>query len=62
MDELWHPTEINTLELAAFVEQSVRDGIFQFGGSDLHVEDVDGTIKFRLCHERDIHFESHDGA
>jgi hypothetical protein len=58
MNKLWIPTEIDTSSIGAFVESAVRKGIFEVGHSDLHIEDRQETLEFRLCHESDIHFES----
>jgi hypothetical protein len=60
MDQLWIPKEIDTSSIGAFVDGAVRKGIFEVGGSDLHIEDRQETLEFRLCHESDIHFESTD--
>src|SRR5690349_10091678 len=57
-DELWHPIEIETLELNEYIERSEQKGIFRFGRSDLHIEDPQKTLEFRLCHESDLHFGS----
>jgi hypothetical protein len=59
-DQLWLPAQIDTAQLESFVQQSVRNGVFVFGCSDLHIEDPQKTLEFRLCHESDIHFGSDD--
>ena len=58
MDKLWRPQQIDAAQLGAFVEQSVAEGTFRFGQCDLHIEDLRRTLKFTICHESDIHFES----
>src|SRR6266571_4069447 len=58
VDQLWQPREINAIELQSFIEASIRNGVFRFGRCDLHIEDREETLEFRLCHESDIHFES----
>jgi hypothetical protein len=60
MNQLWVPTEIDTSSLGAFIGDASRKGIFELGQSDLHIEDRQETLEFRLCHESDIHFESID--
>ena len=60
MNQLWIPTEIDTSSLGAFIDNAVQKGIFEFGRSDLHIEDRQEELEFRLCHESDIHFESID--
>lgn len=59
-EELWQPQEIQTERLPAFVERSVHTGTLLLGRCDLHVEDREKTLEFRLCHESDMHFESVD--
>ena len=60
MDDLWRPMEIDTLALPAWIERTQREGIFRYGRSDLHIEDLQKTLEFLLCHESDIHFASTD--
>ena len=60
IDQLWRPIEVETLLLEAFVQRSVRDGVFQFGQCDLHIEDPAHTLEFKLSHESDIYFASTD--
>jgi hypothetical protein len=60
VDELWRPARIDSMQLATFIERSVEEGVFEFGAGDLHIEDPQGTLEFRLCHESDIHFGSDD--
>ncbi|HTA70439.1 MAG TPA: hypothetical protein VK776_19260 [Bryobacteraceae bacterium] len=59
-EQLWRRREIEAKQIAAFVERSAEDGVFQFGRCDLHIEDKQATLEFRICHESDIHFESID--
>ena len=61
-DELWQPKKMRVEEVEAFINKSVAVGIFRFGECDLHIEDLDRTLEFRLCHESDVHFESVNAA
>ena len=58
MEKLWRPQQIDAAQLGAVIEQSVADGTFRFGHGDLHIEDLRRTLKFTICHESYIHFES----
>jgi hypothetical protein len=58
MNQLWQATEIDAMHLDAFVTDGVRSGIIKIGSCDLHIEDREKTIEFRICHESDVHFES----
>jgi hypothetical protein len=58
VDDLWQTVEIDTAELETYIQQSVQDGIFEFGSSDFFIEDLAESLTFRICHESDIHFES----
>ncbi|HLG97214.1 MAG TPA: hypothetical protein VKX49_12955 [Bryobacteraceae bacterium] len=56
-EQLWQPQEVETEQVPAFVQHGVRTGILLLGGCDLHIEDRERTLEFRLCHESDAHFE-----
>src|SRR5271165_4754979 len=56
MDELWHPIEVDTVQIESFIQDSVKLGVFTFGQCDLHIEYPQNTLEFRICHESDIHF------
>jgi hypothetical protein len=60
VDALWKKQRIPTAELASFVRRSMAEGIFELGGSGLHMKGVHVAFSFTLCHEADIHFESPD--
>jgi hypothetical protein len=60
IDRLWKPVETHTGQLSAYIERSEQEGVFQLGRCDLHIEDAQNTLEFRLCHESDIHFASTD--
>ena len=55
INQLWTPIDIKVEDLPAFVRDSVEQGIFSPGNSDLIIEDKAGSVKFLLCHESDIH-------
>jgi hypothetical protein len=59
-DELWSSVQIDSAQLGAFIQRSVQEGVFAFGHGDLHVEDPEKTLEFRLSHESDVHFGSDD--
>ena len=60
IDRLWQAIEIATPQLAFFIERSLREGTFRYGRCDLHIEDLQETLEFKLCHESDVHFASTD--
>ncbi len=55
INQLWSPIEVKVEDLPAFVRDSVAQGIFSPGNSDLIIEDKARTLNFLLCHESDIH-------
>lgn len=57
-DQLWQVQEVETSGLDGHIERSIRDGIFLPGLSDIHIEDLETSFGFKLCHESDLHFES----
>lgn len=59
-DDLYVDHRIGTSALSDFVESSRARGVFTLGGSDLYIKGASVHFSFTLCHESDIHFESHD--
>ena len=57
IDELYTPRTIYTTDLLTFVADSRGNGVFKLGDSDMHINSLDGGVRFDLCHESDIHFE-----
>jgi hypothetical protein len=55
INQLWTPIHVKVEDLPGFVRDSVEQGIFSPGNSDLIIEDKDGTLTFLFCHESDIH-------
>jgi hypothetical protein len=53
-DRRWQPHDLVTVEIEPFVVHSEQKGIFGFGQCDLHIEDRQETLEFRLCHESDV--------
>ena len=60
IERLWCPIQFDVSQLGVFVEAALREGMFQFGNSDLHIEDLQKKLEFLICHESDIHFASTD--
>ncbi len=56
-DHLWVPFDIVTATLPGWIEQSIQDGTYEPGNSDIFVFDKD-RLTARLCHEADIHIET----
>jgi hypothetical protein len=61
IDALWHPEEITTSDLPAWIDRSIRQRIYQPGRSDVFI-DARGRLKVLLCHEADIHVETVEAA
>jgi hypothetical protein len=59
-DELWQSHPVAVKELKNYVEQLEQRNIFELGSSDLFIELPQADVKFMLCHESDVHFESSD--
>ena len=57
IDELYTPRTIYTTDLLTLVADSRENGVFKLGDSDMHINSLDGGVRFDLCHESDIHFE-----
>lgn len=56
--EIYIPIKIPVAEILAFVQRSIREGIYQVGQGELHIQGGDPPMLFVLCHAGDIHFES----
>ncbi len=53
-DRLWREFNIAVAALPDWIEQSIRDGIYRPGTSDIFLCDGD-RLAVKLCHEADIH-------
>lgn len=60
-DQLWSPLEIPTLTLSDWIQQTIREGIYYPGKSDLYIYDSD-RLSVHLCHEADIHLHTQSAA
>ena len=59
--DLWHkPMNVGLDLFPYFIEDSVAQGIFQIGESDLLIESPDSRLQVLLCHESDIHIDGTD--
>ncbi len=56
--EIYIPIRIPVTDILPFIQRSVRQGIYQVGQGELHIEGGDPPMLFVLCHAGDIHFES----
>ncbi len=43
-----------------FIEDSIAQGIFKLGGSDLLIDSPDAKVRIVVCHESDIHLDGTD--
>src|SRR5688572_4046849 len=65
------PVTVPTTALVEFLHKSIAQGIYHLGEDNLYIEANFGahaveertvTLKIKLCHEADIHFETTDTA
>ncbi|MGA2131379.1 MAG: hypothetical protein ABSH50_03615 [Bryobacteraceae bacterium] len=61
IDELWRESEIPTSALPEWIERSIRDGIYHPGAAGLFISSRD-ELTVELCHEGDIHVQTHSAA
>jgi hypothetical protein len=60
IDSLWRDIAVETDGLVSFAHLSESQGIYRLGSSDLIIEDNYHSFRFLLCHESDIHLETHN--
>ena len=60
VDDLWKARSISASSLSSFIDESISNGVFELGESDLHIKGTSVEFEFTLCHESDLHFESPD--
>ena len=56
--DLWHlPMSVPLDVFSYFIEDSILQGIYDIGGSDLLIHSPDSTVRILLCHESDVHID-----
>ena len=60
IDRQWQVYPIAIEAMAETVEESLRSGIFTWGGADLFFYDGEERFSFLFCHEGDVHFVSEE--
>lgn len=59
--DLWYkPMNVGLDLFPYFIQDSLAQGIFQIGQSDLLIESPDSHLQLLLCHESDIHIDGTD--
>ncbi len=59
---LYEPIRLPPDEILAFVQRSIRQGIYKLGCGEMHIQGGDPPMLFVLCHAGDIHFESEEDS
>jgi hypothetical protein len=55
---IYEPISVPVGGLLDFIQCSIRQGIYQPGECEMHIEGGEPPMLFVLCHAGDIHFES----